>query len=280
MRGECLPAHRLDMGEHQLVVPAVVRRTRLHPVRDLWIGSLLVYGLLLVEDPAMLAARLRLTEAGFPAWLSDVALATAMLVYNYGASRYVVGVAGSNELATAMERVDRRRAGRVATTGNPVLRALRRVAMALNPVLLVKRAGEVVGRAADRLSRRLHASPLRRSAAWVEDLGMVNLVGVPAASLTVATTRGAVSRGRSARHSVLFVVSWFAGARLVGALVGVTHTVPGAGPVAEQVTSSIGRAFAACTDPGGAVGALTITLAVVAVVRYAHDVQRTLVTSG
>lgn len=271
------------MGEHHLVAPSgtpVLLRTRLHPVRDLWVGSLLVYGLLLVEDPAMLAARLRLTDAGLPAWLSDVCLAAAMLLYNYGASRYVVGVAGSNELAAAMDRVDRRRAGRVATTGNPVLRTVRRLAMALNPVLLVKRAGEVVGRAADRLSRRLHASPLRRVAAWVEDLGMVNLVGVPAASLTVATTRGSVSRGRSVRHSVLFVASWFAGARLVGALVGVVHTLPGAGPVAERVTGAIGRAFAMCTDPRGLVGMVTITLAVVAVVRYAHDVQRMLVATG
>jgi hypothetical protein len=63
-------------------------------------------------------------------------------------------------------------------------------------------------------------------------------------------------------------------------LVGETHTLPGAGPVFERITSAIGQAFTVCTDPREPLGALTITLAVVAVVRYAHDVQRALVTAG
>lgn len=243
-------------------------------VRDLWIGALLVYGLLLVEDPGMLAVRVRLAERGAPDRLADAGLAAMMLIYNYAASRRVVGVAASTALAEAMDHVDRRRAARVAATGSVVVRIGRSLAVCLNPFALVKRAGGLVGRAADRLRRRWHGTRLEPVAAWFEDLGMVNLVGVPAASLAIATARGGCDRRRSLRHGVLFVGSWFAGARAVGALVGAAHSVPVVGPVCERVTWWIGRVFTTATDPTRPAGAVVITLAVTAVVRYAVEVQR------
>lgn len=273
-------AHGRPMDARRSAHPLADPRARRPAVRDLWVGSLLVYGLLLVEDPGMLALRLHLTERGAPGWLTDVGLAVLMLVYNYVASRRVVGMTASAVLAEAMDHVDRRRAARVAATTSRVVRLARSLVVSLNPFALVKRAGDLVGRAADRLGRRLHATRLQPVAGWVEDLGMVNLVGVPAASLAIATTRGGCTRGRSLRHGVLFVASWFAGARTVGALVGAAHTVPVVGPACERITWWVGRVFGVVTDPSRPVGAVVVTLAVVSVVRYAAEVQRWLHRPG
>lgn len=228
----------------------------------------------------MIAIRLWLGDGPIDPWLVDAVLAITMVGYNYAASRYVVGVAAARQIVEAMERVDLARAARVAATRNTVLRVARRTAVRLNPFNLVKWAGGLLGRSADDVSARIRHRQLRRVGSWVEDLGAVNVMGVPGAGLALVTSGRPLSRAQSMRHCVLFVGSWFTGAHLVAAAVGGLHTVPALGETASAVTGATGTVFTTLTDPTRPVGAIAISAVVASVVHYAAEVQAELARGG
>ena len=268
-----VPTHRGGMPFNTSYARSTHRPIR---SRELWITSLVVCGLFIAEDPGMIAVRVWLSDASFDPWVTDLVLACSMVGYNYAASRYVVGVAAARHLTEAMERVDTARAERVIHTRNPVVRAGRHAAARLNPFNLVKWAGGLLGRGADEAGGRVRGHRFARVGGWLEDLGAVNVMGVPGAGLALVTSGRPLSRGQSLRHCLLFVGSWFAGANLVAAVVGGMHDVPGLGVAASEVTGAIGFAFTTLTDPTRPPGACAIAAVLVSVVRYAVDVEREL----
>jgi hypothetical protein len=92
--------------------------------------------------------------------------------------------------------------------------------------------------------------------------------------LALSTCGREVSRWRTLRLCVLFVGSWFVGARLVGWLVGRAHAVPVVGTSAATVTSAIGATFAELTDVTQPVGALAVGAMTTAVLQSARQVER------
>jgi hypothetical protein len=136
-------------------------------------------------------------------------------------------------------------------------------------------AGARLGRSADRIGASARDRRFHRVAALFEDLGAVNVLGVPGASLAVSTSGHRVSRRHSMRYCVLFVASWFVGANLIGWLIGRAHALPLLGTVAIDATGAIGEAFVLLTDVTQPIGAVTIAAMTAATVRYAGLVERT-----
>ena len=83
-------------------------------------------------------------------------------------------------------------------------------------------------------------------------------------------------RVRSVRHCVLFVASWFVGARIIEWLVGRARLAPVFGDVVAAVTHAIGAVFSTLTDVTQPVGLIAISALVVSVVRYSRSVERTI----
>ena len=111
----------------------------------LWLAALVVCGLFIVEDPAILAARARLGGSAAERAGIDVGLALLMIAYNFVGARYVVSVASSMQLVEAVAAADDERARRIAGIENPRLRAVRRALSHLNPFDLIKVVGERIG---------------------------------------------------------------------------------------------------------------------------------------
>lgn len=254
------------------------RRNELVPAGGtrLWVASLVVCGLFVAEDPTVLAVRARLGGSTLERIATDGGLALAMAVYNYAGSRFVIGVAGASDIVAAMDRVDRARSVRVAATRSTVVRCLRALAVRANPFRLVRVAGEWIGRATERVGRGRSG----RVCGWLGDLGAVNVLGVPGAGLALRTSGRAVSRGQSARQSLLFVGSWFTGARVVELAVHRIRGVAFLGDAAAASTHAVGDTFTILTDVTRPIGATVLALVVVSVVRYATEVQRALATTG
>jgi hypothetical protein len=83
-----------------------------------------------------------------------------------------------------------------------------------------------------------------------------------------------VTRAQSLRHCLLFVASWFVGARLVGLLVGAAHDVPVIGRAVMAATGAIGTTFATLTDVTRPIGAVTLLVMLAAIAHYAAQVDR------
>jgi hypothetical protein len=237
-------------------------------------ASLLVCALFLVEDPAVVAVRSHLAGPTSNRIAIDVLLGAVMVGYNFVASRYVTSVTSAAGLLDAIDRVDAERAARLARTRHPVAHAARRAAIVLNPFNLIRKVGARLGRALDEVSVTARRRRLRRTAALLEDLGVVNILGVPGASLARSTGGHALSRRGSMRHCVLFVGSWFAGARAIEWLVERAQRMPVAGAVATRSTRAIGVVFDALTNVTRPLGAVTVALVMLAVLRYAGEVER------
>jgi hypothetical protein len=237
-------------------------------------ASLLLCALFLVEDPLVVAVRTRLAGSTSDRIVIDVLLGAAMIAYNFVASRYVTSATSAAGVLDAIDRVDAERAERLARTRHPVAHAARRAANVLNPFHLIRTAGSRLGRALDGVSVRARRRRLRRTAALLEDLGVVNILGVPGASLARSTGDRALSRRGSLRHCLLFVGSWFAGARAIEWFVGWAHRVPVLGVIAAQSTRAVGSSFDALTNVTRPVGAVTVALVMLTVLRYATEVER------
>ena len=106
----------------------------------------------------------------------------------------------------------------------------------------------------------------------------MNVLGVPGAGLESVTRRERISPRTSLRHASLFVASWFAGARLLGAILGVLYALPGLGGAIAAITRTIGTSFDALTDVRHPIGAIAVTFVVVAVIRYSRAVERVAVS--
>jgi hypothetical protein len=238
------------------------------------LASLLVCGLFVAEDPVVVAVRTRSSDWPLAGIVLDVGLAIVMVAYNFISSRYVVSVGSAAEIVTAMEQVDTQRAERIARIQNRCLRGLRRAASHLNPFNLIKTIGEHLGRSVDRIGASVSRRRLARVGNLFGDLGAVNVLGVPGAGLALSTLGRPVSRAQSLRHCVLFVASWFVGARIVGLLVGAAHDLPVVGRSMMTVTGAIGVVFATVTDVTRPIGACTLALMVVAIAHYAGQVDR------
>lgn len=238
----------------------------------IWLASILVCGLFVAEDPAVLAVRARVGGSTLDRLAIDVALALVMVAYNFAGSRFVIGVAGAADLIAAMDRVDRTRAARVSSSRSPAVRGVRSLVVHANPFLLVRIAGAWIGRGTEQLGHR----PGARWAAWVRDLGAVNVLGVPGAGLALRSSGLDVPRGRSLRQCVLFVVSWFTGARLIEQALTTVRVVPVIGSGVAACAGWVGDTFTVLTDVTGPIGAGVLLLVVATIGRYAQEVQREL----
>ncbi len=78
----------------------------------------------------------------------------------------------------------------------------------------------------------LRAGPNRRALAGITELlgelAAVNVLGVPGAGLESVSRCERVSSRTSLWHAILFVASWFAGARLLGAFLEALYAIPSA----------------------------------------------------
>ncbi|MGD9705383.1 MAG: hypothetical protein AB7Q42_14535 [Acidimicrobiia bacterium] len=240
----------------------------------LWLASFLFCGLFIAEDPAIVAVRTRLAGSAAPGVGGDIALGLVMIVYNFVCARYILSIASSTRLAEAMAGVDDERAERIAGIRSPLLRWLRRGASYLNPFDLIKVVGERLGRLVERIGTAARHRRLRCAASLVGDLGVVNMLGVPGAGLALSTNGHFVSRRHTMRLCILFVASWFLGARLVGWVVGRAHSVPVVGNVFAAVTGAMGSAFERLTDVTQPVGAIALTALTAAVMRSTWEIER------
>lgn len=230
------------------------------------VGAALVAGaLLLLEDPAAIAVRHRLAPQA-PSAAVDATLAATMLAYNYVASRYVVSAASTAHVMAALSRLDE---DRTAGAGR-----LRRAARGLDPLRVVRaaadRAGALAGRASAHATRRRR----HRLARGLADLAAVNLLGVPGVGLEQAVRGRGVSRLDSFRHAALFVVSWFAGARLVETVVRAGERLPLAGTAVRPTVRAVGRVVGALTDVRAPLGLVTVAIVLAVVVRLARRIDR------
>lgn len=106
------------------------------------------------------------------------------------------------------------------------------------------------------------------------ELAAVNVLGVPGAGLESVARSGSVSNRMSLRHAALFVASWFAGARLLGAILDSMYSIPGPGQVVAETTAMIGRIFDTLTDVRRPVGAASVAVVAAALIRYSRAVER------
>jgi hypothetical protein len=239
-------------------------------------ASLLCCGLFVAEDPGIIAIRRAMEDVwtGTTAGIAiDVLLGVTMTGYNYAASRYVVTVAEAASIDAAMRHLAATRAAEDAGR-RPIRRAFRRLLRRLNPLTLIGLAAERFAELVGYLRCKADQRALARVAEVVGELAAVNVLGVPGAGLESVARSETVSNRTSLRHAALFVASWFAGARLLGAVLDSLYALPGAGQVIAEMTATVGTAFDTLTDVRGPVGAVTIAVVTVALIRYSRAVER------
>ena len=240
-------------------------------------ASLLCCGLFVAEDPGIIAVRRALGDvwSGTASGLAiDVLLGLTMTGYNYAASRYVVSVGEASSIDAAIRRLGEMRAAALAAEPRRSRRAIHRACQRLNPFNAIKLAAEGFARQIERLRTKASRRSLARLAEVLGELAAVNVLGVPGAGLESVTRRESISPRTSLRHASLFVASWFAGARLLGAILGALYTVPVLGEVTAAIASSIGRSFDTLTDVRHPIGAIAVTFVVGVVIRYSRAVER------
>ena len=231
----------------------------------MWTASLVACGLFLAEDPAVIAARqhLRRSAPGTATTaLIDIALATAMLGYNYAATRYVVRVASADVVERAIAELHEERAATGAALGM------------LNPFSLVKAIAERAGAAIDRAGQAARRRDRRASAALLGDLAIVNLLGVPGAGVQRSTSGRDVTARDAMRLCALFVASWFAGAWVIEVLLDRVSTWPVVGDAVSGVWGAVSSTYAAVTDVTTPVGAACVVSFLVVVLRSVRRVER------
>lgn len=240
-------------------------------------ASLLCCGLFVAEDPGIIAARRALGEA-WPGTASgiaiDVLLGVTMTGYNYAASRYVITVGEAASIDAAIRRLGEMRVAAIEGDRRRLRRAARRLWSRLNPFSLIKVVAERFAVMIERLRTRANQQALAGLAEVLGELAAVNVLGVPGAGLESIARREAVSSRRSMRHAALFVVSWFAGARLLGALLGSMYAIPGLGRVIAALTGALGRCFDTVTDVRDPIGAIALAAVVAGLIRYSRAVER------
>jgi hypothetical protein len=230
-------------------------------------AAVVACGLLVLEDPATIAVRHRLAPHRASVMV-DVSIALVMVAYNYGASRYVVGVSSAADVTAALAELDAADARAVA--GSAARRVLRRA----NPFLLVRGAGGRVGALATRAAAAAHRRRRTRLATTLVDLAAVNVLGVPGVGLERAARGRTVGRLDSLRHAALFVLSWFAGARVAETLIVTTSSWPVVGGVVRVLSRVIGGAFTIATDVSRPIGAVLAVGIFAVVTRLAWRVDR------
>ena len=165
-------------------------------------------------------------------------------------------------------------ARRIAATRSIVLRGLRRFGRLADPFRLLSTVAGGLGGAIESIGERAGRRGLGTTARIVGDLGIVNVLGVPGAGLAASSAGVAVARRDSLRHAALFVLSWFAGARAIGALVDLAAGLPLVGDAADRGADAVASTFRALTDVTAPVGAVTVALVVATVARRAGQVER------
>lgn len=238
-------------------------------------ASLVVCGLFVAEDPGVIAVRAGLDGSPNARIMIDLALATAMVGYNFAASRFVVSIASAPRILDAMSAVDRQRGERIDRTRQPILRFVRRVVSRLNPFDLIKVIGERVGRSLERATSSARHRRFHRVASGLEDLSVVNLLGVPGAGLALASGGHSMTRGHSLRQSLLFVASWFVGIRCIEWFLDQARRLPALGTALTALFGAIGTVFATLTDVRRPIGAIFVAAVTLAIVRYSVRVERT-----
>ena len=198
-----------------------------------------------------------------------------MIGYNYAASRYVVSVGEASSIDAAIRTLAERRASELEAEPRQIASSdSTGCSIASTRSTLIKLAAEAFARMIERLRMKASRRALASLAEVLGELAAVNVFGVPGAGLESVTRRERISPRTSLRHASLFVASWFAGARLLGAILGVLYTVPVLGAAIATITSTIGAAFDTLTDVRHPIGAIAVTLVVVAVIRYSRAVER------
>ncbi len=240
-------------------------------------ASLLCCGLFIAEDPGIIAVRRALGDVwgGTVSGIAiDLFLGMTMTGYNYAASRYVVTVGEASSIDAAIRTLGEMRAAALVAEPRRSRRVIRRVLRRLNPFNAIKLAAVGFARTIERLRTRASRRALARVAEVLGELAAVNVLGVPGAGLESVTRREHISHRTSLRHATLFVASWFAGARLLGAILDALYTIPALGAAIAEITNLIGRSFDALTDVRRPIGAIAVTVVVVAVIRYSRAVER------
>jgi hypothetical protein len=241
-------------------------------------ASLVACGLFVLEDPGIVAVRQRLRplvgDGGIGLVLLDVMLATVMIAYNFAASRYVIRIASAGAITHAVAELDRRRRERIAATHSRIVRTARTAAHDANPFVLIGRAAERVGEAAERTARTAERHGRRRLGRLLTELATVNIFGVPGAGLERATHGACTSRRDTLRHCVLFVASWFAGARIIEHGLDALTAVPLVAGSIHGALRLAGSTFATLTDVTHPAGVAALAGIVVFVLRYSTQVER------
>jgi hypothetical protein len=245
--------------------------------RRLTCASLLCCGLFVAEDPGVIALRRGLGNAwpGTPAGVAiDLALGASMAGYNYAASRYVVTAAEAASIDAAMRHLAEVSDAALAAEPRRTRRAAKRLLRRLNPFNMIRATAKAFAGLINRLRPHANHRSLAGVAELLGELAAVNVLGVPGAGLESVARREAVGRRTSLRHAVLFVASWFAGARLFGGALGALHAIPVAGNLIRSITAMLGTAFDTATDVTHPVGAAVVAIVVTTVARFSRMVER------
>jgi hypothetical protein len=240
-------------------------------------ASLLCCGLFVAEDPGIIAARRALGDVwtGTASGIAiDVFLAATMTGYNYAASRYVVTVGQALSIDAAIGRLAEMRVAALDADRRRWRRMSKRLLRRLNPFSLIKLLAEGFAQMIEHLRTKARRRALARVAELLGELAAVNLLGVPGAGLESVSRSDRVSSRTSLRHASLFVASWFAGARLLGALLASLYDVPVAGGAVAAMTSVMGRVFDTVTDVRHPIGAVTVAFLAASLIRYCRAVER------
>ena len=244
-------------------------------------ASLLCCGLFVAEDPGAIAIRRGLGDAwpGVSAGIAiDLALGATMAGYNYAASRYVVSAAEAASIDAAMRHLADLSDAALAAEPRRVRRAAKLLVRRLNPFSVIRATAEAFAGLVNRLHQQANHRALHGVAKLLGELAAVNMLGVPGAGLESIARRQRVSRRTSFRHAVLFVTSWFIGARLLGGVLGALHVIPVAGKLIRSITATLGTAFDTATDVAHPIGAGVVVVVATAVVRYSRAVERVATT--
>ena len=244
---------------------------------DLTSASVLCCGLFLAEDPGVIALRRSFGNTwpgGSSGIAIDLALGVTMVGYNYAASRYVVTVGEASAIHAAICHLSELNEAAFASETRRIRRAVKRLLRCLNPFNLINVAAGGFARVIERLRTTADRRAMASIAELLGELAAVNLLGVPGAGLQSVTRREAISRRTSLRHAVLFVASWFAGARLLGGLLDGLHAIPVAGAVLRSMTSTSAPAFDLAPDATAPVGAIIVSIVAVMIIRYSRTVER------
>jgi hypothetical protein len=245
-------------------------------------ASLLCCGLFIAEDPGIIAVRRALGDVwtGAAAGIAiDVLLGVTMTGYNYAASRYVVTVAEAASIDAAIRHLADTRGAASDVDQGRIRRAFSRSLRRLNPLTLIGHAAERFAQLVDFLRCKADQRALARVAEVMGELAAVNVLGVPGAGMESVARGEEVSHRMSLRHAALFVASWFAGARLLGAVLDSLYALPGAGPVIAEITATVGGVFDTLTDVRSPLGAATVAVVIAALIRYSRAVERVAVAS-